>query len=103
MEKACSEERGRREREKNARGLKDAIVWQGLLVKPENKLRMNKDNEVHAAKYSDAPRARIARSRTYCVSVARARICVYIFEKILLRARIYLLEIFRLAEASLAR
>jgi len=75
---ALEEVRGQRGERRNARrGSKDAIVWQGPLVKPENKLWMSKDNEVHATRYSDAPRARIARSYTTCGFGARACIRVY--------------------------
>lgn len=91
------EEKGEREEGENGRDRsKDAIVWQGLLVKPENKLWTSEDNEVHATKYDDAlsEKRAIVRAcgsglRMCCTYIMRMHVCVYIREDITSQARIF--------------
>lgn len=72
------------------------MVWQGLLVKPENKLRTSEDNEVHATKYDDTLSEKraiiyvpVGLWVSHVLYVYYMHVCVYIREDITSRTRIF--------------
>lgn len=96
INEGCARRKRSKRRRRGSGGSKDAIVWQGLLVKPENKLWTSEDNEVHTTKYDGARRARTARDpcvsvhvRGPCVQCACASGSMYLRRYYMLRARIF--------------